>query len=82
MGLIDQLNDLMRDIRIDYAICGGFAIDLFLGRKTRVHKDLDVSVFWEDRDKVIRHMLDDGWDVYEPCGDSVGRLYKIKDIAS
>ena len=81
MGLIDQLNDLMLDIGVNYAICGGFAIDLFLGCKTRAHKDLDVSVYWEDRDRIIKHMLDSGWDIYEPCGDSLGRLHKISSIS-
>jgi hypothetical protein len=64
---------------IDYAICGGGAIDLFLGRKTRPHKDLDVSAYWEDRDAVVRHMLNDGWDIYEPVG--TGYLHKIDDVS-
>ncbi|MCL2573847.1 MAG: hypothetical protein FWE34_04750 [Defluviitaleaceae bacterium] len=78
MELVKKFNEFVAQIGIDYAICGGHAIDLFLGRKTRLHKDLDVSVFWEDRDEVVQHMLDNGWDVYEPCG--MEHLHKIGDV--
>ena len=78
MDLITQLNNFMLKTEINYAICGGHAIDLFVGRKTRPHKDLDVAAYWEDRDKLIQYMLDDGWDVYEPCGKP--HLHKINNV--
>jgi hypothetical protein len=78
LNLIYQLNDYLRRIEVDYAICGGSAIDLFIGRKTRLHKDLDVAVFWEDRDKIVQYMLNDGRNLYEPCGS--GYLHKINSI--
>ena len=78
MDLIKQLNTFMQNIGIDYAICGGHAIDLFLGRKTRPHKDLDVAVYWEDRDEIIGYMLNNNWDIYEPCG--MEHLHKINDV--
>ena len=65
-------------IGIDYAICGGYAIDLFVGHKTRPHKDLDVSVYWENRDTLVQYMLDNEWDIYEPCGCE--HLHKISSI--
>ena len=68
----------MIEIDVDYAICGGHAIDLFLGNKTRPHKDLDVSVFDEDRDIVIEYMLCCGWEIYEPCGAEF--LHKITNV--
>ena len=60
MELIMQLNAFMQNMGVDYAICGGHAIDLFLGEKTRPHKDLDVAVYWSDRDKIVQHMLNEG----------------------
>ncbi|MCL2426698.1 MAG: hypothetical protein FWD05_10230 [Oscillospiraceae bacterium] len=79
MNLIDQLNNFMANIGVDYIICGGHAIDLFLGRKTRPHKDLDVVIYWEDRDEIVQHMLNEGWDVYEPIGTLY--LHKINDVS-
>ena len=79
MGLVFQLNKFMQNTGLDYALCGGHAIDLFLGRKTRPHKDIDVVMFWEDRDKIIQHMLNHGWHVFEPCGTEY--LHKINNVA-
>jgi len=80
LELINLLNDYVSNIEIDYAVCGGGAIDLFIGQKTRPHKDLDVAVYWEDRDKIIQYMLDDGWNLYEPCGcEYLHRINNIKE---
>jgi len=68
----------MQKTDINYAICGGHAIDMFLGVKTRPHKDIDVSIFQEDRDSIISHMLNKGWDIYEPYGTEY--LHKITNI--
>jgi len=78
MELITKLNNFMTDIEVDYAICGGHAIDLFLGRNTRPHKDLDVAVFWESRDKIIQYLLNEGWEIYEPIGTAY--LHKINSV--
>ncbi|MFD2613169.1 nucleotidyltransferase domain-containing protein [Paenibacillus gansuensis] len=44
--------------------CGGAAIDLFVGRKTRIHKDLDIAVFWEDRNLIVEMMLNSGCECF------------------
>ena len=66
MNVINELIQFLRTMGMDYAICGGSAIDLFVGRKTRAHKDLDVAVYWENRDEIVRYMLDSEWELYEP----------------
>jgi len=80
MNLIEQFNNFLSEMKIDYAICGGHAIDLFLGIKTRQHKDLDAVVYWEDRDIIVQYMLNAGWDVYEPIGTPY--LHKINDVTN
>ncbi|MEK5645779.1 hypothetical protein BK138_35530 [Paenibacillus rhizosphaerae] len=55
----------------DWYVCGGGAIDAFLGKQTRIHKDLDIAVFWEDRNSVITLMLAEGWRVFEACGGGI-----------
>ena len=79
MDLIAQFELFMASTGLDYAICGGHAIDLFLGKKTRPHKDLDAVIYWEDRDRMIRHLLKEGWEVYEPCGGLY--LHKINNVS-
>ena len=78
-NLIIQLSTFMQETGLDYALCGGYAIDLFIGKKTRPHKDIDVVIFQEDRDKIIQFMLNNGWDVYEPCGTDY--LHKINIVS-
>jgi len=41
----------------DWSVCGGGAIDLFLGKQTRIHKDLDIAVYWEDRNSIIAFQI-------------------------
>lgn len=42
-------------------IAGGWAIDLFLGRQTREHGDIDLAVLRSDQPRLQRHLRD--WDV-------------------
>jgi hypothetical protein len=42
-----------------WGLCGGWAVDAWLGRVTREHKDLDVAVFEEDRGALFDHLR--GW---------------------
>lgn len=39
----------MSAFRAPWALCGGWAIDAWLGRQTREHGDVDVSVFVQDQ---------------------------------
>jgi hypothetical protein len=70
-SLILQARAFLSDHGFDWYVCGGGAIDVFLGKQTRIHKDLDIAVFWEDRNSIIALMLATGWRVFEACGGGV-----------
>jgi hypothetical protein len=64
---ISAIKSLMIDFNQDWAICGGWAIDLFLGRQTREHShepnfievllnESDETHFLFRRDKSICHL--------------------------
>lgn len=63
--LLTITNSFMNNAHIPWAICGGFALDLFLEKDIRKHSDIDVCVFEKDRDKILRYMLQNNWSVYE-----------------
>ena len=56
--LIIECNDMLKNNGFEYAFCGGHALDIHLGCATRPHGDIDLSAYWEDRNKIIGFMRD------------------------
>lgn len=67
--LLTTTNEFMKNAHIPWAVCGGFAIDMFLGKDTRMHGDIDICVFEKDRETVLRYMVQNDWIVYEFRGN-------------
>jgi len=53
-----QIVDTMRPFTGTWAIAGGWAIDLWLGRQTRTHADVDIAVF-RDEQSLLRSTFQD-----------------------
>jgi hypothetical protein len=51
----------MSDYEKPWAVCGGWAIDLFLGRVTRAHKDVDLVVLRREQLIIQGYLLSRGW---------------------
>lgn len=64
--LSNSLFDYMEGAGIDWAVCGGCAIDLFVGRMTREHADVDVAVCWDQRDRLLAYLLKGDFRAFEP----------------
>ena len=77
--LIAEANELLQKGGFAYAFCGGQALDLFLGYESRVHGDIDVCAYWDDRDRIIQYMQSRGFEVYEMLGG--GRAHRIADVS-
>jgi hypothetical protein len=54
--------DALRGCPAAWAVAGGWAIDLFLGRSTRPHADIDITV-WRDEQRDLRRFLETHWRV-------------------
>ena len=54
--------EIMRGFRAPWWICGGLALDLFVGRETRRHDDVDVAVLRRDQAALAVHLR--GWDLW------------------
>jgi hypothetical protein len=50
------------------ALCGGWAVDAWLGQQTRDHPDIDISIFADDQRAVFAHLA--GWQLI--AHDSTG----------
>lgn len=57
--VVRSVADLLSTFTRPWYIAGGWALDLFLGRITREHHDIDVAVFREDQHKLRDHL--EGW---------------------
>ena len=56
---VARVADLMSTFPCTWSLCGGWAVDAWLGRVTREHGDIDVSVFADDQRALFKHL--DGW---------------------
>jgi hypothetical protein len=59
---------VMRAYPRPWWVSGGWAIDLFIGRVTRDHCDVEVGTFLPDQDEVRRHL--DGWELLRVRDDT------------
>ena len=56
---VARVADLMSAFRRRWFLCGGWAVDAWLGRQTRDHQDVDISVFEDDQRALFDHLS--GW---------------------
>ncbi len=54
---VARIGELMSTYRPAWALCGGWAVDAWLGRLTRDHGDVDIAVF--DQPALFEHLT--GW---------------------
>jgi len=66
----DEAAVVFGDLAAPWWVAGGWAIDLLVGRQTRVHDDLDILILRRDQDQVRQQL--EGWDVW--AADPPGTL--------
>lgn len=50
---VEKLRELMSPFAGDYWIAGGWAVDMFLGKVTREHKDIEAAIRREDQKALL-----------------------------
>ena len=58
-GPLQRLGHIMAGFRPKWALCGGWAVDAWLGHQTREHADVDIIVFHDDQGALFEHLS--GW---------------------
>lgn len=76
MKLLDDLCNHLHDIDVDCHLCGEFAIDAYLGEITRKHKDIDITVCFDDMKVCIQYLKSKGWEIDAPVGNQ--RLLSVE----
>lgn len=77
MMLLIQLRALMADCSFPWALCGGYAAELFAGRVIRPHGDVDLALPECARADAIAFFLARGWQIHEYRG--MGKVKPIHD---
>jgi Aminoglycoside-2''-adenylyltransferase len=67
---VEEVAELLGDLRAPWWVAGGWALDAFIGRQTREHGDVDVGVLRRDQLVVQEHL--GTWDLQ--AADPPGRL--------
>ena len=65
---VQKIGSLLRELPCPWFVCGGWALDLFLGRVTRTHKDVDVAVARDDQFVVRDYLRRRGWALEKAVG--------------
>jgi len=63
--IILEANELFKSCGFPYYFCGGFALEMFVNQSWRLHSDLDISIFEENRKDAVALLLENGWHVYQ-----------------
>ena len=58
----EDVRSELRDLHCPWWICGGWAIDLWLGHRTRDHADTDIGCFRPDLPQLLEALAD--WNVF------------------
>ena len=73
---IESIAALLSPLPVTWGFCGGWAIDLFLNRITRPHKDVDIAIMRTDQRIVFDFLRQRGW-ILEKVVD--GSLIPLKE---
>lgn len=71
---LEEIKNVFQNLRAPWIIAGGWAIDLFIGKQTRRHSDVDILINRQDQ-SAMQDLLKD-WDVW--VADPPGTLRPLK----
>ena len=67
-----EVAELLAHVKVDWWVCGGWAVDLWLGRSTRAHADFDVGCWRAELPQWMDAVPD--WDCYAARDGALTRL--------
>lgn len=67
--ILNELSEHLSGLNIEWYLCGGFAIDAYLGNITRKHKDVDITVSFDNMKECIQYLKSKGWEIDAPVGN-------------
>ena len=65
-----KIADVLADLDRPWYVAGGWAIDLYVQKQRRNHKDVDIAIFRRDQITVQQYLMDRAWTLSRFIGDS------------
>ncbi len=69
LAALSALDGILERLGLDYWLFGGWAVDFWVGRITRIHDDIDLAVWLDDYPGIRQALEAAGWR-YEPVEDA------------
>ena len=60
---LHKIKQLLVEAQFSWFVCGGWAIDLYLGELTREHKDVDIAIWRKDQLLMQQYLVNRGWTI-------------------
>lgn len=75
-----HVHELFTRSGIDYWLFGGWAVDFHVGSITRSHDDIDVAVWFDDRERIARLLGAEGWTHAPEADEDGGTGYELDAV--
>lgn len=76
LAAVAEVDAALESRGLDHWLFGGWAVDLWCGRVTRDHHDIDVAVLLGDRPAIHDLLVEQGWAHTPEQGEDVGTRYR------
>lgn len=76
LAVLSRLADLLQNDGLDYWLFGGWAVDFHAGAVTRIHGDIDLAVWLDDRERVATLLASDLWAHVPQAGEDGYTCYE------
>ena len=60
---LHKIKEMLVKAQFSWFVCGGWAIDLYLGTVTREHKDVDIAIWRKDQLLLQQYLTERGWTI-------------------
>src|SRR5690554_2903517 len=62
LKVLDELSTICDNLGVEFWLRGGWAIDFLLGKITRIHADIDLVAWIQDRDRLEKELINAGYE--------------------
>lgn len=80
LAALDEVAGMLGELQVDYWLFGGWAVDLYVGKWTRPHDDIDVAVWLSDVPRIREALFGKGWTHAPEAEEDGGTGFEHGDV--